>query len=650
MSTAPPVNGAPELRLIAGNGSPTPTRGHLVVLAVLGVGFGTSAWWGGLYATSVWGPVTLLILTAFVGALVLRRARPGWIGLLAAAGLAGMCLLAVASSRWAEASAQAYVEGHRWALYAGLFGLVALLVRDDRGRTTMLLALAAGVLLVALVTLVRLLGGAATDLLPRGRLSEPLGYVNGQAAFYLLGLWPCLAAAERAPVAAWRAAATGGSVLLVGMVLLTASRGALLALVITAAVLVAVVPGRERRALVLLSVAAAAGIATPAILDVYAETQGTRAAEVATARTAAGAILLMMAVAALATWGVERAVARLPGATRTTLARGLLAVVAVLAVAGASTRAEDIRNVLRDQANSFAQRDTSEGGPRFLSAGGNRADYWAVAVDVFRDYTVAGVGAGNYDTEYFRRRSSTEDVRQPHSLELQTAAELGLLGLVPLGLLVLGGIAAVLRAARARAAPPAALAAAGVFVGWLVHTSVDWLHLLPGVTGAAVAAVAVSSSRAVPRARLRGRDLATGLVLTGLAVIAATGVARLTLADRFRAQAATAVAAEPAVAIERADAALRLVPDDLPVLYLKAAALARLDRYEDARAVLNQAVRAEPHDFVPHALLGDIAVRRGDIDTARGDYRRASELNPLSEELRRLSQDPAAAATPAGSG
>ena len=36
----------------------------------------------------------------------------------------------------------------------------------------------------------------------------------------------------------------------------------------------------------------------------------------------------------------------------------------------------------------------------------------------------AGVGAGNYDRTYFLERRTTEDIRQPHSIELQTLGEL----------------------------------------------------------------------------------------------------------------------------------------------------------------------------------------------------------------------------------
>jgi Flp pilus assembly protein TadD len=45
---------------------------------------------------------------------------------------------------------------------------------------------------------------------------------------------------------------------------------------------------------------------------------------------------------------------------------------------------------------------------------------------------------------------------------------------------------------------------------------------------------------------------------------------------------------------------------------------------------------------VPWVLLGDLAVRRGDLAQARRDYGRAARLNPRDESIARLSEDPLA--------
>jgi Flp pilus assembly protein TadD len=77
-----------------------------------------------------------------------------------------------------------------------------------------------------------------------------------------------------------------------------------------------------------------------------------------------------------------------------------------------------------------------------------------------------------------------------------------------------------------------------------------------------------------------------------------------------------------------AEQALDLNPESLPAHYAAARAYARLGRYEPARATLVEATRKEPSDYVPWVLLGDLAVRHGDLARARADYRRATALSP----------------------
>ncbi|MDQ4129522.1 MAG: tetratricopeptide repeat protein, partial [Actinomycetota bacterium] len=80
--------------------------------------------------------------------------------------------------------------------------------------------------------------------------------------------------------------------------------------------------------------------------------------------------------------------------------------------------------------------------------------------------------------------------------------------------------------------------------------------------------------------------------------------------------------------------------------YLRAAAYARFDDYRSARGALLAAAQREPHDFVPWALLGDLAVRAGDLPEARRDYGRAHALNPRDPTLAALARDPLAQPSP----
>jgi cytochrome c-type biogenesis protein CcmH/NrfG len=182
-----------------------------------------------------------------------------------------------------------------------------------------------------------------------------------------------------------------------------------------------------------------------------------------------------------------------------------------------------------------------------------------------------------------------------------------------------------------------------MFVAWLTHTSGDWLQRIPGVTGIALAAAAVLLSlprRDVARAdeapRLRTpRALVLLALAYGVIVFAAVEVARPTLALHYRSEAQRALADNPARALTRANQALELNGQDIPVYYVKAAAYARYNRYDSARSALLEALRREPFRFVTWGLLGDLAFRRGDFREARRAYARASQLNPRDPTLAR---------------
>ena len=61
------------------------------------------------------------------------------------------------------------------------------------------------------------------------------------------------------------------------------------------------------------------------------------------------------------------------------------------------------------------------------------------------------------------------------------------------------------------------VAAGGAFVAWLAHTSVDWLHNIPGVTGVALCAAAALVS---PWARRRGAPISKRIIAVGLVALA----------------------------------------------------------------------------------------------------------------------------------
>ena len=175
-----------------------------------------------------------------------------------------------------------------------------------------------------------------------------------------------------------------------------------------------------------------------------------------------------------------------------------------------------------------------------------------------------------------------------------------------------------------------------------MQTSVDWLHLLPGITGAAlIAAGALLRPRRTSRKRRRRTTPRRSWTLPApalrwagaglLALVVALGgvsMSRQFLTERFLDDARTALADDqPQEALTAADRALRLDADSLQAHYLKAAALARFGDAKGAEQVLQRRHRARA------ARLPDLRADRRparapeDIAPERA-YTEASRLNP----------------------
>jgi O-antigen ligase len=145
--------------------------------------------------------------------------------------------------------------------------------------------------------------------------------------------------------------------------------------------------------------------------------------------------------------------------------------------------------------------DPAGGAGRLASAESNRYAYWKVALRSFADHPVLGAGSGSFAAEWLRERPFREPVRDAHSLPLETAAELGLAGLLGLGLLVAGAVAALREDLRRRGT--AAAGAAAALAAFALHASLDWDWEMPALTLAAlllVSAAAAGAPARTPRA------------------------------------------------------------------------------------------------------------------------------------------------------
>jgi UDP-GlcNAc:undecaprenyl-phosphate/decaprenyl-phosphate GlcNAc-1-phosphate transferase len=662
----------------------------VALIVLLGLGAGLSPFWFAYYGVGVWVPIGLGIVLLCAICLLGRPMRPSPPAMMAIAGLLGVGVWSLCSTSWTESVEGAIVGGDRWLAYGALLLLMVVLVRSERRAALLLLAAATGVVIVALSVLVRLLGDDPGALFLGGRLNSPLGYINGEGCLFAMGFWLCMAAAEtRRGLVAGPAA--GMAALMASLTLLTQSRGTALAMGVALVVVVALVPGRTRRVYGLIVVGVGVALAAPSALRVYSSTHG-GSVSVDVGHAAGRALLLTsLGVAAVwalltETWRVASARGAVPGSART-VGSALLVALTLVAVALALGSAHAIDREANAQWSAFTHLTGSEatvsasdspstthtqtggsassssaGRSRLLSGAGNRYDYWRIAWRLWTEHPVIGVGGDGYSRYYYERRATTEDVDQPHSVELQLLSDLGAIGALLLACFVGGAAWGATR--MARMAPHrsltriAVVGATGAFCVWMTQTSVDWMHRLPGLTAIALAAVTVLiwPRSAAPRAGVGAQRARVTRVLAGrrtLALAASAAMATLVVAGGsltrqelsqiYAKRALKEIAAKPGAAVEDADRSLGIDSDGIATYYLKAAALARFGRATEAEATLRQALARQPNDFVTWALLGDIAVREHRFVVAGRDYRRASELNPLNFTLLALKANPESA-------
>ena len=202
-------------------------------------------------------------------------------------------------------------------------------------------------------------------------------------------------------------------------------------------------------------------------------------------------------------------------------------------------------------------------------------------------------GAGTYWQMWAAARPNSGEVRDAHSLYLETLAELGVVGLA---LLIVALLVPAIAGVRARMTPivPAAL---GANVAWLAHAGIDWDWELLGVTLAAL--------------------------VVGVALVAAARPERARAAvPRWFVAGSAALLAVPALVGVLAYAPLGSARAALDGLRLEQAA-------HDARS----ARRFAPWASAPWEVLGDVEAQRGDRAAARDAYREALERDGSSWEL-----------------
>src|SRR5439155_196765 len=220
--------------------------------------------------------------------------------------------------------------------------------------------------------------------------------------------------------------------------------------------------------------------------------------------------------------------------------------------------------------------------------GSNRYDFYRVALDEFVAHPVAGIGADNFQQQYLRHGRSNETPHYPHSVELRTLTQTGLVGCA----LALAGLAAALaagwRASRAwRAHDPlardVAVAALGGFAYWLLHGSFDWFWEFAGLGAPAFALLGLTCALAPAVTTL---DASSGPRLpAGARAGPPLRSGDLALADR------------------RFSQALARSPDDAYATLERGAIASSRGRQDAALRLLARAAQLQPRDPVSRRAL-----------------------------------------------
>ena len=434
--------------------------------------------------------VLVLVLTA-TGPAPLPRSLPGW---LALGGLVALTAWTAVSLAWAPVGGAAIDAVGRLVLYTGALIAALGVLRFPPLRRAVEPALAAGATVVIGYGLVgRLLPGIVTldrSTSAGGRLEQPITYWNAEGALAAVGLILCarLAGDPRRP--AWmRAAAAAAAAPLSAGAYLSYSRGALAVAVLGLVVLVAAAPTRAqlRASASLLGIGVAASAAV-AMLPGVAALEGDQMQR----DGAIGLVLLILLASAAAFAAPGGGDGRLRSARRLwpVTAVGLVLVVGGLIAGGLAERP------------SAAELAAGASASRLTNASSNRYEYWRVGAEAFARDPLTGVGAGGFRVEWLRERQFPEAVRDTHSLEVEIAAELGVVGLLAFAVLLAGVILSAGRALRDDAA--AAAGGSVALLAWFLHASIDWDWQLPAVALPAVilAAALVAAGEALsPPAR-----------------------------------------------------------------------------------------------------------------------------------------------------
>ena len=591
----------------------------------------TAALAQGLFNPTGYAATSIIIWAAVIAGLVSRALPTGRVSRLGAAGglcIAASAVLAAISIGWASDQGRAFDEAVRASFYLGLF-VLAVCTGTRRDRSEWLSGLTIGLGLAAIIALFSYLQPGVLDSghsdVPNavGRLAYPVGYWNGAGALLAVTAVLLSYAGTFGPTRVSRSAAMAVFPLAVLGLWLTSSRGAGVGLAIGLCILIAASRDRSRQ-LVTVIVGAVGAVALILVaaqlgdLTSGPEHSGMRAdGDLMTAV----AVPVAAATGVLAWWSDGRRL-RLHVSRRLALILGavlLAGLVVGIVAADPGKRLKEFEQP--PHARAGVAVDAAD-----LSSNG-RWQFWGQAVDAFESNPLGGVGAGGFEDWWARHATVAIFVRNPHSLPLQQASELGVPGLLLFcAFLVVLGIAAV-RRLRAGLTGDVGVLVAVVAAG-AIGAAVDWTWEIPAVFGPVVVCAALLLASA--RSRTLARDgylLGVGTVVAAWVAIVAGALVVLTQIelDRSRSAAAEGRIAE---AIHRAEQAHTVTPWSAEP-YVQLTLLEQdSGNIDQALGLLKQAESHDSNDWRLPLIEASLQAQRGDRQAVRAAFARSAALSP----------------------
>ena len=603
--------------------------GSLIVIAALGAS-------NGGYFSESWGWPSLVFAWAVALALLVRDRvvlRP--LELVFGGSVAALAAWYLASAAWAGSASGAVYESERVLVYAT--GVLAVLLVFDRRDVPLILAgVLGGIFVVDVYALgTRLLPDRLGTYDPTAtyRLATPIGYWNGLAIFSVIGVLLALGFVARGRTLA-RTLSAGTLPVLLATLYFTFSRGPWIALAI--GLLASFLLTRAKSDFL-----AALLLAVPAALVVWL---ASRSHALATQGSPIGAVAhdghrvaVEVAVATLFSGCLGLAYAHLHdhvdvprwAAVSYDLAwAGAVAAAAVVVLVHFGGPASAARKAWHSFTSPpvRVQQGTKLENRLFSLSSNGRIALWRGAWHEAKAHPVLGGGAGSYEEWWLQHRRTPLQVRDAHSLYLETLAELGPLGLA---LLVLALGAPLVGAVRARTHPFVA-GAGGAYLAYVVHAAADWDWELTAVTLAAL--VCGGAILLAGRDREAGISLGlparVGVLVPTLLVIAAAFYVLLANVPLRAAETASA-AGDWAKEVREAQKAQEWAPWSAEAYFFEGEGQLAQGNVRAAARALRIAAGKDPGNWL---VWYDLAGAESGAAATQA-LARARQLNPLAPEI-----------------